>query len=91
MKEAIFSWSLKIKYPAIMVKMKLIPADTGMTKVKFAADNALNITKADTNITTKAPMTCIFSKNWIQSVNAFNTLPFSFHFMIAAPDTFSKA
>ena len=28
-----------------MVNIKLIPADTGITNVKFAEDNALNITK----------------------------------------------
>ena len=45
------------------VKIKLIPADTGITKVKLAVDKALNITSAETNISTKAPITCIFSKN----------------------------
>ena len=68
-----------------------MPADTGITKVKFAADRALNITNADTKITTKAPMTWIFSKNWNQSLNVFNTLPFRFHLMIAAPETFNSA
>ena len=75
----------------MIVNMKLIPADTGMTNVKFAVDNALNITRAETNIITKAPITCTFSRNWNQSANELNALPFSFHLIIAAPDTFSKA
>lgn len=74
-----------------MVKIKLMPAETGITKVKLAADSALNITNAETNIITNAPITCIFSRNWSQSENAFKTLPFNFHLIIAAPDTFSKA
>ena len=75
----------------MIVNMKLIPADTGMTKVKFAVDKALNITNADANTTTKAPITWIFIKNCIQSESTFNTFPFRFHFMMAAPATFSMA
>ena len=75
----------------MIVNTKLIPADTGITNVKFAVDKALNITSAETNMITNAPITCTFSKNWNQSLNELNTLPFSFHLMMAAPDTFSKA
>ena len=71
--------------------IKLIPAETGITKVKLADDNALNITNAEAKMTTKAPMTCTFSKNWNHSLNELNALPFSFHLMIAAPDTFNRA
>ena len=75
----------------MIVNIKLMPADTGITNVKFAVDKALNITNAEANTTTKAPITWMFSKNCIQSESAFNTLPFRFHLMIAAPATFSMA
>ncbi len=75
----------------MIVNTKLIPADTGITKVKLAVDNALNMTSAETNIITKAPITCTFSKNWNQSLKELNTRPLSFHLIMAAPDTFSKA
>ena len=32
----------------MIVNTKLIPADTGITNVKFAVDKALNITSAET-------------------------------------------
>ena len=73
------------------VSMKLTPADTGMTNVKLAADSALNMTNADTKISTKAPITCGVNKNPIQSFNEFNTFPFSLYFIMAAPATLSKA
>jgi hypothetical protein len=75
----------------MIVNIKLIPADTGITNVKLAVDNALNITSAETNMITKAPITCTLSKNWNQSLKELNALPLSFHLIMAAPDTFSKA
>jgi pentose-5-phosphate-3-epimerase len=71
--------------------MKLIPADTGITNVKLAVDKALNMTSAETNMITNATITCTFSKKLNQSLNDPNDLPFSFHLIIAAPDTFSNA
>lgn len=71
--------------------MKLTPADTGTTNVKLAAERALNITSAETKISTKALITCTVKRNWIQSLIEFNTLPFSFHLIMAAPDTLSRA
>jgi hypothetical protein len=59
--------------------------------VKLATDNALNITRADKNMITKASITCAWKRNFIQWFNSFNTFPFRFHLMIAAPDTFSIA
>jgi hypothetical protein len=38
--------------------MKLTPAETGITNVKLATDKALNITKADKKMITKASITC---------------------------------
>lgn len=75
----------------MIVNIKLTPAETGITKVKLAVDNALNITNAEANMMTNAPITCTFSKKWNQSIKEFNTLPFNFHLIRAAPDTFSKA
>ncbi|MBA7540858.1 hypothetical protein ES705_33161 [subsurface metagenome] len=49
-----FNWSLKMKYPDIMVNAKLIPVATGIVKEKEADDNALNIIKAEANIKRKA-------------------------------------
>jgi hypothetical protein len=40
----------------MIVRTKLIPAETGITKVKSAVDNALNITSAETNTKEKAPI-----------------------------------
>lgn len=74
-----------------MVKIKLMPADTGITKVKLADDNALNTTSMDMKIKTKAPITCTFSNKLIHWLSEVNTFPFKFHLMMAAPDTFSRA
>lgn len=49
------------------VNTKLIPAETGITKVKSAVDNALNITSAEMKINENAPMTWTFSRKFIQS------------------------
>ena len=45
-----------------MVNTKLIPAETGITKVKSAVESALNITSAEMNIREKAPITCKFNR-----------------------------
>jgi len=39
-------------------KIKLIPADTGITNVKLADERALNMTSMETKINANAPITC---------------------------------
>ena len=75
----------------MMVSTKLIPAETGMMNVKLPADKALNSTRAETKINANAPITCGFSKNCTQSLKVLKILPFSFHFISAAPETFRRA
>jgi hypothetical protein len=45
----------------MMVRIKLIPAETGITNVKLAVDRALNITSIDTKINANAQITCTFN------------------------------
>src|SRR5688572_5315818 len=75
----------------MIVRIKFIPAETGITNVKFAEDKALNMTSAEAKMITKAPITCAFSKNWNHSLKELRPLPFNFHLMMAAPETFSRA
>lgn len=71
--------------------MKLIPTETGIINVKSPVDSALKSNNAETKISTKAPITCISINNLIQSLKEDSSLPFSFHLMITAPETFNKA
>lgn len=73
------------------VNTKLIPDETGITKVKSAVERALNITSAEIKIRENAPMTCTFKRKLTQCPNSFNTLPLRFHLIMAAPETLRMA
>jgi hypothetical protein len=76
-----------MKYPTIIVSAKFIPVAVGIVKENEADDKALNITRAEIKIKTKAINTCIFHRNEIHSLKPFKTKPFNLSFIMAAPDT----
>ena len=73
------------------VKIKLIPVAIGITSEKAPEDKALNITRAERKITTKANTTDGCSKKTIQSLQWLRVLPFRWYFMTAAPPVLSRA
>jgi hypothetical protein len=71
--------------------MKLIPVETGITKVKLALDNALKTTSIEIKIKTRAAITWKFKNRCIQSFKLDSNFPFRFDLISEAPETFNNA
>jgi len=83
--------SLNKKYPIITVNIKLVPVAIGITREKAPEDKALNITRAERKIITKANITDGCSKKAIQSRQWTRLLPLRWYFMTAAPPVLRRA
>lgn len=68
-----------------------MPTATGIINVKFPEDNALNNTRADKKMITKARMIWAWNRNLIQSFKTTKDLPLRLYLIMAAPLTFNIA